>query len=645
MAVIENRVTEIGDVLIIKTEVPIIGIVTLLSFVDITTGEVGGKYFNKTFRYSVDGVNFSDYILLTDENIQGIEINATDTLIIEYVYQRSGIDESGSLTFDSVTLEGQFVEVICGEAYQRSMFNDYFNCNNLCSLNWSINVLEKLYKKGILPNYIERGSSDSNLQDRDFIDFWRSITHYFGLFVCLARTFGEFYSNEDLLKNYLEQRNLFFCNTTDYQSLYYLMQKYYDEVRQRGTIQIIKEKNVTDFIGDTDCDESVSVSQSLSQSQEEEGNKYVDGELLRLICYDITDEFLFNLCKSHKIGWNVGNSSPLYTGLSDQNNINKSYEDSQDIEDLSKYPLINESNCSLAIDGDKQTLLISNVLSGEVAGVGALDFSKAIKIDPQLDYEITFVVKQGDDSSESLSESLSQSLSEAIPGNLTFGCFAFNSYGGVVSLSNLQNNTDTDLFFEKVQLQREDKFIYIRGVIFGYKKYQEFSSGNSYQKGEVVSLGSDYYLCIKSVTISTSPDITPSNWQIIPLEQLDSVLKTNLNIGNNMRFKGNVNYIVPYIALDNEDNVGGDLSLWDIKIKPLSTPYSHGFIQTPNFIHIWLKNKNGQYSDEKIASIMRQFLLPYNVTFKNILLQPSEAEENLFNLGDFNDDFNDDFNN
>lgn len=643
MAVIENKVTEIGDVLIIKTDVPIIGIVTLLSFVDVTKGEVGNKYFSKTFRYSVDGINFSPYILLTDANIQGIEINSTDTLVLEYVYQRSGLEDSGSLEFDSVTLEGQFVDIICGEAYDRSMFSDCFNCNNLCSLNWSINVLEKLYKKGILPNYIERGFGDSNAEDRDFIDFWRSVTHFFALFVCLARQFSTFYTNEELLKSYLDQRNLFFCTNSDYQSLYYLMQNYYDEIRQRGTIQIIKEKNTTDFIGTTDCDDS-SVSTSLSQSSSTTDSKYINGELLRLICYDITDEFMFNVCKAEKIGWNIGNSSPLYSGMSNQNGVNKAYEDSQDVEDLSLYPLINSSNCSILNDVDKNVLFINAVQNGQVAGIGHLDFSKAIKVDPQLDYEITFAVKQAYDVSQSASLSQSVSQSFGNNGNLTFGCLAFNSYGGVVNLTNIITGADDDYFLEKINLPREDKYFYLRGMIFNYNKYKEFSPLEPYTKGEIVSLSGTYYRCIKSIVTSLEPDVTPLNWVLIPIDELNFILKNSLNIGNNLKFKDTVNYIIPYIVLDNENSVGGELSIWDIKVKPISTPYSHGFIQTPNFIHIWLKNKNGQYSEEDIKQIMRKYLLPYNTTFKNIYLLPSKAEEDIANLGDFNSDFNDDFN-
>ncbi len=650
MAVIENKATEIGDVLIIKTEVPIIGIVTLLSFVDDTDGEVVNKYFQKTFRYSVDGINFSPYLALSTANVQGIVINPTDSLVIEYIYQRSGLDNSGSLIWNSTTLDGEFIEVVCGEAYEKSMYSDYFGCNNICSLNWSINVLEKLYQGGLLASYIERGSSSSNAEDRDFIDFWRSVTHFFALFVCLARAFAEFYSDEGLLKCYLQQRCLFFCEDTDYQELYYLMQNYHDEIRQRGTRWIIKEKNAFEFISDCpDESESVSISASASISGsavEEKSLKYIDGELLRLICYDILDEFMFCLSKAEKLGWNIGNSSPLYGGMSNQNCVNKAYEDSRDIKDLSLYPLINPDKAVVVNDGGKQVMHLANVPSGEVAGIGALDFAKALKVDPQLDYEITFVVRQDSDISESAS--FSDSNNDGVQdGNLTFGCFAFNSFGGLEILQNIQDGSNEDLFFQRVNLQRDDKYIYIRGIIFNYNKYPVFSPLSFYKKGKIVSLGNVYYRVIKDNILGITPGTTPISFTYftpIPINELNPTLKNSLNIGQNLKFKDNVNYIMPYIVLDNEKGLGGELFIWDVKVKPVSTPYSHGFIQQPNFIHIWMKNRNGKHSDEQIRQNMRKFLLPYDCTFNNIVLQPSAAELEAANLGEYNDDFNDDFN-
>ena len=63
MAVIENRSNEFGDIIRIKTEVPVIGLLFLDTFTDSTVGETPSEYFTKQFRYSNDaGMNFTDWM-------------------------------------------------------------------------------------------------------------------------------------------------------------------------------------------------------------------------------------------------------------------------------------------------------------------------------------------------------------------------------------------------------------------------------------------------------------------------------------------------------------------------------------------------------------------------------------------------------
>ena len=119
----------------------------------------------------------------------------------------------------------------------------------------------------------------------------------------------------------------------------------------------------------------------------------VDGEWLRLICYDECDEFLFSLTENHLIGWNIGNSSPTITYLSNEAGLNKSYEQTKDIIDLSKYPLVNPTFVSNSTDAGRETLRISGVLNGQ-SGIGydGILLEKEILISPDIDYQILFDV-------------------------------------------------------------------------------------------------------------------------------------------------------------------------------------------------------------------------------------------------------------
>jgi hypothetical protein len=109
MAIIENTSTEIGDVIVIKSEIFNEGISTLESFVDITEDETGTRFFDRRFRYSIDGgVNFSDWFELSFVNINGLEVDGSisNSFVIEYNYQRAGTDATGTIAFNSVALTG-----------------------------------------------------------------------------------------------------------------------------------------------------------------------------------------------------------------------------------------------------------------------------------------------------------------------------------------------------------------------------------------------------------------------------------------------------------------------------------------------------------------------------------------------------------
>lgn len=362
MAIVQNTVSEIGDVLQINVETPILGIVLLSSFIDNVIGESENKYFEKIFRYSLDGITFSEWVFLTNENIEKIEINPTNIFIVQYKYIRSGSDTTGLLEFNEVTLNGTFEPLYNPDLYSHSIFAQFFDFWDVEVLTWALNVLEKIYR-GIVPKYIERGQNDnSNWTDKDFIDFWMSITHYFAIFVRYVRLFENIQSNKILLLQYLRSHDLYVCDDIDDVDLIYLMNNLFDEIRQRGTIQIALPKEIID---ESDSDSSSSLETQAKQ---------VNGELLRLICKKTTDEFIFCPVESWKVGWFIDQSSPMYKGINAAFNAIKSYEKSQGIIDISKYPIINSQYFDLINEIDKNGVLkISNVDSGQVSGIGIDD--------------------------------------------------------------------------------------------------------------------------------------------------------------------------------------------------------------------------------------------------------------------------------
>lgn len=535
MAIVENRATEIGDVIYIKADVPIIGLLSLIDFADDTVGENANKSFQRKFRHSIDGINFSAWTDLTTYNVSQIQVSVSDTFYIEYFYERVGAGNTGEIAFNSVDLEGEFQEPQCGPNYDNSVFSQFFQCTDLAVLGWCVNVTEKLYQKGIVPKYIERGVSGNVANDRDYVDLWRSIACFFAIIVIYARQFENYGTNRVMLLQYLEMWGIHFCNEISTDDLIYIKKNYYDEIRQRGTSQIFRKKD---------------------------GDKQVDGELLRTICFKEGDEFMFHANPVGGSGWFIDMSSPLYKGAN-RLSINKSYENSEGIIDINKYPLVNSAYVSQTTDVALgfDVIKIDNVPIGESAGIGVdapVDFSKAISIDSGINYEISFCVKQSD----------------ITKSHLTFAVAAYNEANEFVGMFNIDSNNiggNSDFFTAKAFNINDQEYL-IRGIIF---KASEIPNAKI-------------------------PD------------------RLGIGFGEHLRSSEAITKIIPIIVLENTESgvISGSVSVYDLKIRPASTSYSKGFVQVPNFIDIWLKNNNTSLTPEKLEEIMRRYLLPYNSTFK-----------------------------
>lgn len=519
MAITGNISNQAGDSFLIRADVPIVGLIALTSFIDTTTGS-----FYKEFRYAVDGINFTAWRELTNDNLSDVSVQASDNFLIEYRYTNTA---DATASFTDIQVSGSFAELTCGKTYERSIFNDFFSCHDSEVLQWCVNVTSKLYKAGIVPNFIDRGDeSNINGIDRDYIDFWRTVACFFAYIVVFARKFKDFKDTEVLLDTFLKARGIYFCSSDSTTEKNYLVTNFFDEIRQRGTNRIYKTKT--------------------------ENNSTVDGELLRSICYEDGDEFIFNLHLPHTIGWSIGNSSPLYKGLSNQPATNKSYEDTQDFVDLALYPTFGNGTQDIITDGSKEVYSILNVPDAEIAGIGDSDINYAIPVHPTLDYEITFFVRQP--------------VAEA---NLTFGVKAYDSSNVLTDLTEIAGATTENNFFEKIQLATTSNYYFIRGIIYNKD----------------------------AVSASVPNDCFG---------------------GVNLQMDETVAKIIPYIVLDN--TTGGDalneIRIWDLKIRPVSTSYSTGFVNPKNFISMWLLHKNADYSRNQLESNIKRFLLPYDTSFK-----------------------------
>lgn len=500
MSILVNKVKIEGNSIFIRSN-PTTGILALAAFVyeHDGSGESSSSSFTRTFRYSTNGITFSDWIALNGGNIQSIQVQQKDTLIIELQYYRNQPPGSDLLHISEVEI-GTASEspILPGYYFKHSIFYNFFGTEDVEVLNWYINVLDKLYQRGLLPNYIDR-LNDFGKPD-DFIEFWKGICKYFSYYVAFARKFQKFYVSEGLLTEYLDERGIRTSPEDNLGDLQYLMQNFYHEISNRGTIHIVDR------------------------------GAPIHGEILRLIHNKSIDEFIFNPNLPQHSGWNIGNSSPLYRGMTIHDNANKFFEPGIEPSDISLYPTTG------AVSVITDSSIGKKVISMTNGGIRDINGSKVIKVDEFMDYELSFYIKKADGN------------------NLTVGLDAFQADGNSdISLRRYKDNSNYNFFFENKNLQRSDKYLFIR--LFLYNKHKPIFAGAT----------------------------------------------------THLKLSTGVLSVVPKILIN-----GATAKVYNLRFVPMRTNYSKGLMQVNNFIDCWLRNNNNELSIEQVTRYIKHYLIPYS---------------------------------
>lgn len=370
MSVVQNTLSEIGDSVLFKMSSPIIGIDRFTGFTDEVVGETLHRTLRREFRYTLDAVNYTGWMPLDGTNVTTIQIQPNYYFQAEYRYTRTGSTSGGLIIFNWVRLDYETsVDCIKSHYFDLSIYKYFYDCMDHNDIkSWCVNVLKKLYFPGVLPISMTRGENrNRNQEDRDFIDFWSTISCYFSLVVNYARSFGKIFTDHRLLRRFLQQQDLIVGARESLEDLQYLARNTYSEFSKRGTIHI----------------------------SEVNENK-PDGELLRLIQYDSRiDEFIF---ESSYYLWNLDEHSPMYKGIYPTQCF-KGYSKGE-IE-LANYPIINPTKVSLVPEGYETVMKITGVENGEVAGIGfdnpntptVDDIGFLFNVDARLTYELSFMVR------------------------------------------------------------------------------------------------------------------------------------------------------------------------------------------------------------------------------------------------------------
>lgn len=442
------RLTEINDSLVIQQATPVLGAVGIKSF----NLEYEGNLL-ATFRYSVDeGLNWSETLDLNLENLQKIDLKRSHWFMVEitlvnqpYVMNRLELsgnnlvlgpdgsskslyvesnttwtveesDQGGDTPepsssnesfFKAITFELEFNKPAIPEFYKDFNYSKFIPYYNHFCIDWTVNVMRKLYQKGIVPKFIER-NDDMAWEDEDYINFWYFITYINALRIWEVDVLEDMLWNPRILHAWLESKGLILGSDIHMDELYYLMTYFYDEMMRRGTM--------------SSFDRSRNLSGEFAEA-------FVRGEFIRLINGESTDEIVRALIPSSEQGWVVGYSSPCgYANTDYLVNFTKAWENK--ISDLSKYPLYNGSNITF----DDNGAIIIRGGSDVYSGIGLGDPDMRVPIDPSKDY--FFLVR----------------FSCEQPFDLRTGCYVYNNVDDQISLEDLEGN-DQNYFVDEKTFQ------------------------------------------------------------------------------------------------------------------------------------------------------------------------------------------------
>lgn len=424
--------TEEGDTLIIDND-PMFGVDKIISFSDDISFSDVGVSFDKYFQYTVDGVNWSEWIRLSNFNLSNINTKYNHVFNIRYKYIRVGKNTSISLYFHSILLSITYREVQQPKLYTNSIFNKYVPFINKESIHWAVNVLNKIYNKGIVPKYIVRGDNN-NWQDEDYINLWWSIIYINALKVSYNNVFSDILENTNLVKKLLIQKDIIPGETDDLGRYYYLLTHYYDEIMKRGTVSIFdKQRDLPDNFE----------------------NVTIRGELLRLCNQPLHIESIFGLINGWEVGWLVGATCPGYNYNDIYIDFIKGFEVTESVVDLNKYPLLNSEYISLEdveIEGTDIGCMKVNTTDNDIYSGVSGTYEKSILVDNESDYEISFKIKGLQDGN-----------------NLKFGVKGYNFLGNQVDLVSILDDTDLNYFIQTNTLNGD---LFFKGFI----RYKSFDT-------------------------------------------------------------------------------------------------------------------------------------------------------------------------
>lgn len=608
----------IGETKDFSIEVPLRGWNQLSSISVNGTGITSSRYTDIYVSYTIDGINYSNY-----QSISTITVPIKSDFIVKVRLIRAGVDTSGVIVINSIVLNGNYMQSYY-DVWNMSgtMFSDVLYEDERWNKLW-INLLTKIYKEGIVPEFIERGA-DVYPADKDYIEFWKYQCMFWALSVELAfrKIEGVLENKEDLI-SYLKQKTVLLCEEhAQLDELQFICENLWDEIRQRGTHMIHYKNNVPLGGGAT----TYTIPYNIE--------KPINGELLRYLCFDRLKEFVYAYYPRHLSGWTLDLTSPNYFGYTEQIQINKAPEFTQDFESLDGFTVYNDN--ATYIDNIKfNNILLDDDTSFHLACENGDD----LIIDAP-SYKALFIGASDIDDTDLL----------ALEDSDGDDFFVLEDSAGYVELEESGLVVDLGIQGNGVKFETvvDAKLSYeCTMYVYGMDPNDINTSTSIWIKGwknnktdQVALLRADGALPLTleaSVLFQTGPLQSEKMWFL--RFNIDSIYgqvdtpdsHTNWNVGNNLRFYDTETSLIEVFILNQGTQ---DFLIWDLKFRPLKFDNTYG-LDNYNTSVLLTHLNNKQITEEQFTTDAIQYLFPYGggFYFKN-LSKPESQFSLLTELGE-----------
>lgn len=275
------------DTLIIALDHPLIGVSAINKI--IVNG--AGSYSIYLRVSKDDGVTWSDWIIFTES----IPLDPQHFSLIEYKI----IAESDNVNINSISAELDYSKPITPIKWREISLSRFVSFYDVEVMLWTLNVFNKVYRSGIVPNYIERSD--------DFICIWINIIYLQALKVYYNSCLGDIFQDKKYAKEYAESKGLYIGSNNSIDEIYNSLKYFYQQMSQRGSLDCFRYSN---------------------------GER---GEVLKLLNSNDYDENTVGLMNINESGWLLNFSSPLEEKINPglPNLIKKVYKSSADLSDKS----------------------------------------------------------------------------------------------------------------------------------------------------------------------------------------------------------------------------------------------------------------------------------------------------------------------